>query len=153
MLRYSEKGMSMRWFTSLSRPVQVVIVFSVALNLFFVSGFIVSAVRNSQQSDSPADPSLARLIQRLPVDDAAVLREARQSKQAQLSSTRLKYQQALIDVNRALVREPLDNAELVRAVKNAGDARHAITNVRVDLYTQALPRMSIEGRKQAAASR
>jgi uncharacterized membrane protein len=102
------------------------------------------------QTETGTDPSIRRFIDRLPKQDAALMREVLQKKRPQLAAARTNYRQALAQVNTLLAQDALDDAALQRALAQAGAARKAVINLRVEIYSEALPRLSKEGRTLAA---
>jgi uncharacterized membrane protein len=140
----------MRWFLSMSRFAQVLLVLSLAVNIFFLSALAMRFAPQLAQTDAAADPTIRRFIDRLPPQDAALMREVLQKKRPQLAAARANYRQALAQVNTLLALETLDQAALQSALTRAGQARQAVINLRVEIYSEALPRLSKEGRTLAA---
>lgn len=140
----------MRWFLSMPRLAQLLLVLSLAVNIFFLSALAVRFVPQLSQTEAVADPSIRRFMDRLPAQDAALMREVLQKKRSQLAAARANYRQALAQVNTLLAQDALDNAALQSALTQAALARQAVINVRVEIYSEALPRLSKEGRTLAA---
>jgi uncharacterized membrane protein len=142
----------MKWFFSMSRFAQAVLVMSLAINVFFVSAVIARALGDKTQADTAAEPSMRRMIERLPEADAKLVREALALKRTQLAEARASYRRSLAQIDTLLTQEPVDKAALESAVRRAGAARVTVTQLRTDIYSNVLPRLSKEGRKLATKS-
>jgi uncharacterized membrane protein len=131
---------------SLPRLLAVLLLASLVLNVFFVSAiathwFIRPAVQEV------VDRPLARLIDRLPREDARVVREAHRSHRVQMAKAQSEFDAALAAAGRVVVREPFDPVAVNQALDEVRKKRQAITDARVQLYMQVIPRLSKQGRQ------
>jgi uncharacterized membrane protein len=95
---------------------------------------------------------MSRLIAKLPPADARIVREAQRSLRPQLAAARNDYDRALAAASSVVAREPLDAAAVTQALEQVRRSRQAITDVRVQLYSQVIPRLSAQGRQIITAA-
>jgi hypothetical protein len=98
------------------------------------------------------DRPLARLIAKLPPADARVVREAQRRLRPQLNAARADYDRALAAASSVVAREPLDPADVELALDEVRRKRQTITDARVQLYAQVIPRLSARGRQLITAA-
>jgi uncharacterized membrane protein len=123
---------------------------SVAVNVFFIAA-LSSRWIDARRAPEFSDRWIGSILADLPPDDARVLREAQRARSGDLAAARLQYRQALADAARAAELPDANRAGLEAALEQAGRSRHTITDLRVQLYLDALPRMSVEGRRRVIA--
>jgi uncharacterized membrane protein len=138
----------LRPLLSLPRPLAIVVWLSLALNVFLVSAILTHWFAPNTPTRESMDRPVARLVAKLPRDDARIVREAQRSQRAQMAATRAEFDAALAAAARTVAQEPLDPAAVQRALDELRRKRQAITELRIQLYAQVIPRLSSEGRRQ-----
>jgi uncharacterized membrane protein len=141
------------WLASLpmSRPLAVVFWLSLALNAFLVGALVTHWFAPLQPVREVVDRPVARLIAKLSPADARIVRDAEQSLRPQLTRARAEYERALATASSIVAREPMDASAFMQAIDEVRRSRQAITDVRVKLYAQAIPRLSVQGRQLITA--
>jgi uncharacterized membrane protein len=138
-----------RSLLSLPKPLAIMMWLSLALNIFLVSAILTQRLApNTALVREGVDRPLARLIAKLPHDDARIVREAQRGQRVQMATARTEFDAALAAAARTVAQEPLDPAAVQRALDELRRKRQAITEVRIQLYAQVIPRLSSEGRRQ-----
>jgi uncharacterized membrane protein len=142
----------LRALLSMRRPFAIVFWLSLVLNAFLVSAIATHWLAPAPPAHEPVDRPVARLIAKLPPADAGVVREAQRSLRPQLAAAHAQYERALAAAGSVVAREPLDAAAVTQALDEVRRGRQAITDVRVQLYAQVIPRLSAEGRRLISAA-
>jgi uncharacterized membrane protein len=146
----------LRQSVSLPRWVVALCWISLVVNIFLVSAIATHwatqwLAPNAIQRGEAVDRPMARLLARLPREDARIVRELHRDQRARIVAARAEYDAALAAAGRAVAREPLDEAVVAQALEEVRRKRQVITDVRVQLYAQIIPKLSKEGRRLVAA--
>jgi uncharacterized membrane protein len=95
----------------------------------------------------PPPAMISRVAEMLPDADARILWDAYRRSEAKVSAAQKEYRQVLIDAS-ALLRQPkIDEAALRQAVQMARDKRLVIGDMMIEVFLDAFPKMSLEGRE------
>jgi uncharacterized membrane protein len=138
----------LRPLLALPRPLAIGVWLSLLLNVFLVSALLTQWFAPNAPAREGMDRPLARLVAKLPRDDARIVREAQRGQRAQMATARTEFDAALAAAARTVAQEPLDRAAVQRALDELRRKRQAITEVRIQLYAQVIPQLSSEGRRQ-----
>ena len=132
----------------------VALVVSLAVNVFIASAVAMRwfAPGAATTARDGGDRPMARLIARLPQADARVVRDVQREQRVSIAAARADYDRALAAATQAAAREPLDAAAVERALDDVRRKRHALTDLRVQIYAKAIPRLSPEGRRVVTSS-
>jgi uncharacterized membrane protein len=144
----------MRATGELGRPWRSVLVVSLAVNLL-LAGVIGAWLARPMFRGPPPRPEIARVIERvsnrLPENDAVVLRRAYESHRAELAQQIARVRDARAAVRRALLAEPLDPDALSAAMAEVHAAREEVEDVMQAVMRDAAVSMSPEGRRTLAS--
>jgi len=140
------------------RSSRLLLVVSLALNLFFIGTIGALAIRHYVTPAQPATTErsrtaaarIERLAAPLPAADAEKLRTAFRAQEAVAERTRDALNQALAHLQRVLRTQPFDPAELRAALIEIRTARPVYEQVMADIYLAAAAAMSQEGRVKLA---
>ena len=100
-----------------------------------------------------APPQLIEIVaRRLPSADAEVLQRVYRAREAQFSTSQREYWRALLAAGRLLSEPRLDSGALRAAVMEARNKRVRIGDLAIETFLEALPQMSVEGRRRLTAS-
>ncbi len=142
----------LRALLSLPRSLAIVFWLSLVFNMFLASAIATHWLAPAPTARETPDRPIARLIAKLPPADARIAREAQRSLRPQLAAARTGYERALAAASSVVAREPLDPAAVGQALEEVRRSRQAITDVRVQLYAQVIPRLSAQGRQLITAA-
>jgi uncharacterized membrane protein len=142
----------LRALLSLPRSTAALVWLSLVLNVFLASAIATHWFAPAPAVRDMPDRPIARLIAKLPPADARIVREAQRSLRPQLAAARAEYERALAAAGSIVAREPLDPAAVTQALEAVRRSRQAITDVRVQLYAQVIPRLSAQGRQLITAA-
>jgi uncharacterized membrane protein len=134
------------------RSLAVVFWLSLVLNAFLAGALATHWFAPAPPVREAVDRPLARLIAKLPPADARVVREAQRRLRPQLNAARADYDRALAAASSVVAREPLDPADVELALDEVRRKRQTITDARVQLYAQVIPRLSARGRQLITAA-
>jgi uncharacterized membrane protein len=138
----------LRQSVSLPRWAVALLLVSMMVNVFLISAIATHwFAPRAAPREAAVDRPMARLIARLPREDARIVREVQRGHRTLLAATRADYDNALAAAGRAVAREPLDTAAVTQALEEVRRKRQAMTDARVQLYAQIIPRLSAEGRR------
>jgi uncharacterized membrane protein len=140
------------------RSSRVVLLTSLALNLFFLGLLGAGAVRHYLTPSSPAvvEPSrtaaerIDRLAATLPPDDADKLRAQFRARDSSLEAAHKAYRKAQQAVRAALRAEPFDAATVRSAMTESRGARQALDTALQEVIALAAGQFSAAGRHQLA---
>lgn len=145
-------GMSLR--LALLPPQRLLLVGSLALNLFFVGAAIAMALQQPPAPAAPLDRSPAARIDRLaatlPGPDAKVLYAQFQAAEPAIEIDRAASRRAQDAVRRTLTAHTFDPAAADAALTALRDARRAVWHTLHGALLQAATQMSPEGRSRLA---
>lgn len=145
-------GMSLR--LALVPPQRLLLVGSLALNLFFVGAAIALALQQPPAPAPPLDRSPAARIDRLaatlPGPDAKVLYAQFQAAEPAIEVDRTASRRAQDTVRRTLTADPFDPAAADAALAALRDARRAVWRTLHGSLLLAATQMSPEGRSRLA---
>jgi uncharacterized membrane protein len=132
-----------------SRTLKGLLLASLCLNVL-LGAFIVTrwveGVRNPMVAASP--PQLIEIFaRRLPRADADILRRVYRGKEQRFATGQADYQASLAAAALLVAQPQLDGAALRKAVGEARDKRISIGDLAIETLLEALPQMSIEGRR------
>jgi|GEM_PF-3916589 len=142
----------MKRFAARSSPVLVLLLLSLAVNLFVLGVAATSWWRRSEASIGEGDRALARLAAKLPAEDAALVRQGARARRAQMQSARQEFDVAVREATAAAARDPFDAQAFALSLAALRQKRIAITDLRIEFYTQVAPRLSARGRRQLAGA-
>lgn len=91
---------------------------------------------------------IERVAERLPREDADILRRIYRGKEAELHPIQAEYTHALLRTMRLVAQPELDKNALRLAVRDARDKRLKIGDVVIDTFVEALEQISTKGRRQ-----
>jgi uncharacterized membrane protein len=91
---------------------------------------------------------IERVAERLPKDDADILRRAYREKEADIQPLQAEYMRALFKTMRLIGQSELDKQALRAAVTEARDKRIKVGDEVIDTFVEALGKMSPKGRRQ-----
>ncbi len=135
-------------------PQRLLLVGSLALNLFFVGAAIALALQQAPAPAPPPDRSPAARIDRLaatlPAPDAKVLYAQFQAAEPAIEIDRAASRRAQEDVRRALTADTFDPATADTALSALRDARRAVWRTLHGALLLAATDMSPEGRARLA---
>ncbi len=139
----------MRFTLSRQRALGGLLLASLCLNVLlgaFVATRWLEGLRAPLVAASP--PQLMELFaRRLPAADAEILRHTFRQRQAEFAAGQADYQAALAATAQLVARPQLDAADLRKAVGEARDRRIKLGDLAIEVFLEALPQMSIEGRR------
>ncbi|HZT47955.1 MAG TPA: periplasmic heavy metal sensor [Hyphomicrobiaceae bacterium] len=122
---------------------------SLCLNVLlgaFVATRWLEGLRAPLAAVSP--PQLMEMLaRRLPSADADILRRVFRQRQAEFAAGQADYQAALAATAQLVARPQLDADALRKAVREARDKRMKMGDLAVEVLLEALPQMSLEGRR------
>ena len=135
-----------------------ILLFSLALNLFFVGATGALAARHyfaeRAATAAPLDRSVAARIERLaatlPPADADVLRAEYRVNSATVDASREAYRKAQDDVRATLRGEPFQPEAMRAAMSQTRSARQAFDQLLQDVIASAAAKMSAAGRNKLA---
>jgi uncharacterized membrane protein len=138
----------LRQSVSLPRWAVALLWVSMMVNVFLISAIATHwYAPRAAPREAAVDRPMARLIARLPREDARIAREVQRGHRTLLAMARADYDDALAAAGRVVAREPLDRAAMAQALEEVRLKRHALTDARVQLYAKLLPSLSAEGRR------
>ena len=123
---------------------------NVLLGAFIVTRW-VEGVRNPMVTAAPQQ-LVELLARRLPRADADILRRVYRGKEQQFAAGQADYQTSLAAAGRLLSEPQLDKAALRSTMTEARDKRIRIGDLAIATFLEALPQMSVEGRRGLVAS-
>jgi uncharacterized membrane protein len=140
------------------RASRLLLIVSLALNLFFIGTIGALALRHYVTPAQPATTErtrtaaarIERLAAPLPPADAEKLRMAFRAQAAAAEGTRDALNRALEHLQRALRMQPFDPADVRAALLEIRTARPVYEQVMADIYLTAVAAMSQEGRVKLA---
>lgn len=138
-------------FAARSSPVLVLLLLSLAVNVF-VLGVAATSWRRSDASNGERDRALARLAAKLPAEDAALVRQGARARRAQMQSARQEFDVAVREATASAARDPFDPQAFALSLAALRQKRIAITDLRIEFYTQVAPQLSARGRRQLAGA-
>ncbi len=123
---------------------------SLFLNVVLGSYVAVQALVAQPQRSPPRGPQqmVARLAERLPPSDAAILREAYLAKEAEILAAEMAAQRARTRTMEILGRPELDMAALRAAAKEMGEHRRRIGELVFETITETMQHISPEARQK-----
>jgi uncharacterized membrane protein len=139
----------MRFTLSRQRALGGLLLASLCLNVLlgaFIATRWLDGVRAPMLAASP--PQLMEMLaRRLPSADAQILRRAFRQRQAEFAAGQADYLRALGTTAELVARPQLDTDALRKAVSEARDKRMKVGDLAVEVLLEALPQMSLEGRR------
>jgi uncharacterized membrane protein len=123
---------------------------SLFLNVVLGSYVAVQGLVAQPQRLPPRGPQqmVARLAERLPPSDAAILREAYLAKEAEILAAEMAAQRARTRTMEILGRPELDMAALRAAAKEMGEHRRRIGELVFETITETMQHISPEARQK-----
>jgi uncharacterized membrane protein len=143
-----------QWFPS-GRWAAGLLLGSLCLNVALGTYVAVQWLRPELQLQlaAAAPPRLMeRVANRLPAQDADILRRAFRSRQGEFAQSQAEYQQALLAAVGTLAQPKLDASVLRSAVMQARDKRLKVGDLVIDTFVEAFTQMSPKGRQQLVGS-
>lgn len=126
---------------------------SLAANVFLGVAVGTSFSRGPKGPPPRPDRMLEEMASILPSSDAQILRQAMESRRGELTADEGGPPRPFEDIRRVLSAEPFDVDEFVRVNSEFRAKHERIGAIIGEVLTEALPRMSPEGRKRLAEFR
>jgi uncharacterized membrane protein len=145
-------GQETRWsWTRLAPSGTALVLFcSLFLNVVLASYVAVQALVAQPQRPSPRGPQqmVARLAERLPPSDAAILREAYLAREAEILAAEMAGQRARARMTEILRRPELDLEALRAASKEMRAQRNRISELISEVLDETMQRIAPEARQK-----
>jgi uncharacterized membrane protein len=122
---------------------------SLCLNVFLIA-YLGSQlfVRPRPPAGGFAPPMLiSRVADMLPAGDARILWDAFGHSEAKITAAHNDYRQFLITASSLLRQPKIDETALKQAVEEARDKRQVVGDLMINVFLEALPKMSLAGRE------
>lgn len=125
---------------------------SLCLNVLLGAFIATRWVEGRAPIFTAAPPQLVEIVaRRLPAADAEIVRRIYRSKEAQFAAAQADYVRALRVAGRLMAESRIDAAAVRAAVIEARDSRIKVGDLAIDTFLEALPQVSVEGRRSLLA--
>jgi uncharacterized membrane protein len=123
---------------------------SLGLNVFFIAYFGTQVWGNSNFLAVTASPPalMSRVADRLPKADSDILWRSYRQAEERIRTAQRTYRVALATAAAQLVRQEIDKDAFAKAVGDAREKRLAVGDLTLEVFVDAFPKMSTEGRRQ-----
>jgi uncharacterized membrane protein len=128
---------------------RAVLIASLSINIFMIAFLATQFLGGRGPMLATAAPPalIAHVAQRLPAADAEALWQAYRAREPEVAAAQTEYRKALLAAAALLQVQRIDEPRFRQAVMEARDKRVTVGDRVIDVFLDALPRMSPEGRQ------